>query len=171
MSDLDRELADAVSDLAAARRRSRRSEVEIDQAELTLRSVLVSHIERGTRCSIHLAGGTVRHGVPSRVGADFVLLTDDERLRLIALVAVEVILDDGTPHPARTEGRIDSRVHLADVLAEWSAERRDATLITRHATHRGRLMSCGIDLVRLQTDEGNASYVLLDSLIEASSST
>lgn len=62
-------------------------------ARLSLRSVLRRLARDRTGCAVHLAGGRVLHGVPLRVGADFVELRPDGAepvsLRLAAVAVVQ----------------------------------------------------------------------------------
>lgn len=66
-------------------------------ARLSLRSVLRRLGDEGRTCALHLPGGRVLHGVPQRVGADFVELRPGEATEatVVPLAAVAVVSDSG----------------------------------------------------------------------------
>lgn len=64
-------------------------------ARLTLRSVLRRLGDDGLTCALHLVGGRVLHGVPERVGADFVELRPAEAATPVAVPVDSVAVVQG----------------------------------------------------------------------------
>jgi hypothetical protein len=168
---LERWVAEARVDDAAAQRSRERWLREVAEQEATLAGVLADLAERRTAVAVRTTAGRQHHGTIQVIGADFVALrlaTGAEVLlagRGLGAVRtapdVEVALGD---RPITTELR------FADVLTELAAERERVLVVTTSGDDAiaGELRSVGLDVVVLRAEAARPStaYVPLAAIGE-----
>ena len=139
----------------------------VDREAMTLRGMLRFAAESGAlaRCVLH--DGAVRHATIGSVGIDVVELFDRngqhvlaslDRLRSVRLPGTGLAASDVEPSAATFHSCL---VALAD-------DRADVRLHLDGGHHeQGVVMTCGVDVVVLRTNERDLAYVPLHAISEA----
>lgn len=150
---LDRWVADARVDLAAAQRTRERWLEEVAAQEATLVGVLVDLAERRSVVALATTDGRRHRGVIGSVGADFVAVRaaagPDVLISLSALAAVRTLPDDA---PVAGDRVVLVHLTLAEVLSELAADRERVAVLAGTEHVAGELRSVGADVVVLRTD-------------------
>jgi hypothetical protein len=166
---LDRFVADArVQDAAAARTRERFL-LEVAEQEATLHGVLCDLAERGSHVSVEV--GDRRHqGSITGVGVDFLALQviGGPEL-LLASSALTLIRAASGRAPSVGDRAPSTELRLADLLHELAADRERVRLVTVSGTVlTGQLRSVGHDVavVRLGSPDDGSVHVPLRAIAE-----
>lgn len=152
-SRLDRWVADARVDLAAAQRTRERWLQEVAAQEATLVGILVDLAERRSVVALSTTGGRRHRGVIGSVGADFIAVRaaagPDVLIALAAVAMVRTLPDEG---PVAGDRVVVVQLTLAEVLRELAADRERVAVLAGTEVVAGELRSVGVDLVVLRTD-------------------
>jgi hypothetical protein len=170
---LERWIADARSeDAAAARSRERWLRLQADESA-TFAGVLVDLGERGTPVVVHGRAGRRHRGTVAAVAADFCALrTSGAHDVLLAFAGIGSVRPD--PHQQGPAGDrvVRAEIGLAEMLSVLAAERpRVLTFtITDSTGIAGELRSVGRDVVtlRLDGDPRATAYVAISAIAELS---
>lgn len=152
-SRLDRWVAEARVDLAAAQRARERWLQEVAAQEATLTGVLLDLAERRSPVAVSTFSGRRHRGAIASVGADFVALHPssgpDVLVAMSAVAAVRTL-----PGEEATVGDRVGVVHLtmAEVLSELAADRERVVAVAGTEQLAGELRSVGADIAVLRTD-------------------
>lgn len=170
---LERWVADARSDdAAAARSRERWLRLQADESA-TFAGVLVDLAERGTPVVVHGAAGRRHRGSIAAVASDFCALrTSSQRAVLLTFTGIGSVRPDAdSPGPAG-DRVVRAEIGLAEMLSVLAADRPRVLIITAaDATGvAGELSRVGRDLVTVRLDgEARATaYVAIRAIAEVS---
>lgn len=168
-SRLDRWVADARVDLAAAQRTRERWLQEVAAQEATLVGVLVDLAERRSVVALTTTGGRRHRGVIGSVGADFIAVRAIAGPDvLVALSAVGSVRTLPSEDPAPGDRVVVVQLTLAEVLAELAADRERVAALAGTEQVAGQLRGVGVDVVVLRTDgtPPASAYLPLGSVSE-----
>lgn len=157
---LTRWLAEAtVDEAAAARSRTRWLRVAAE-SEATLAGTLYELAEAGRRvvlgCEVGAEGGgadTIRGRIVG-LGEDFVVVAAPDGLRTVARTSgIETVAAAPGERSVRGDRSPIVALTLASALQALAEDRPDVVVVTRSGRRlRGRLVSTGIDVVRVRTE-------------------
>lgn len=157
---LDRFVADARAEQAAARRRREHWLQRQANDEASLVGVLVDLAERGDAVAVHARAGRVHHGCIEVVGADFILLGRGELpCVVVALTAVSAVTtQSGTPIATGARKVVAVRT-LAQLVEGLCGGRERVTLVVDDGryTVTGTLWSLGQDVVTVRLDSATVA--------------
>ncbi len=153
LADWSRWLADCrVDEAVAARARQRSLEHQAAQ-ESTITGVLLDLGERGRPVTVKTAGGRCCHGRIAAVGADFVLVCDDND-DLILIPASSIATINTSPAQHRVTGaRLRPSAVLAEVLHELAADQAQIEVIVADERVSGLLTTAGADVIAVAVDQ------------------
>lgn len=168
---LERWVAEARVDEAAAQRSRERWLREVAEQEATLAGVLADLAERHTAVAVRTSAGRQHHGTIQVIGADFVALRLASGAEvLLAVRGLGAVRTAPDVEAALGDRALATALRLADVLAELAAERERVVLVTTSGDDAiaGELRSVGQDVVVLRTDAERAgtAYVPLAAIGE-----
>jgi hypothetical protein len=168
---LERWVAEARVDDAAAQRSRERWLREVAEQEATLAGVLADLAERRTAVAVRTSAGRQHHGTIKVIGVDFVALRLASGTELLLAVrGLGVVRTAPAVDAALGDRAVATELRLADVLAELAAERERVLLLTTSGGDAvaGVLRSVGQDVVVLRTDaeRPGTAYVHLAAIGE-----
>lgn len=168
---LERWVAEARVDDAAAQRSRERWLREVAEQEATLAGVLADLAERRTAVAVRTSAGRQHHGTIQVIGVDFVALRLASGTEvLLAVRGLGVVRTAPAVDAALGDRAVATELRLADVLAELAAERERVLLVTTSGGDAvaGVLRSVGQDVVVLRTDaeRPGTAYVPLAAIGE-----
>ncbi len=153
LADWSRWLADCRVDEAVAARARQRSLEQQAAQESTITGVLLDLGERGRPVTVKTAGGRCCHGRIAAVGADFVLVCDDnDDLLLIPTASIATI--SASPAQRRVTGaRLRPSAVLADVIHELAADQAQIEVMVAGECVSGLLSTAGADVIAVAVDQ------------------
>lgn len=167
---LDRWLADARSDDAAAARVRERSLREVAEQEATVAGVLLDLAERRVPVAVRTGSGRSHTGTLTALGCDFAALAGPGGEVLVAMGALRSVRTAPAVDVAVGDRTVHTDLRLGDVLALLAAERERALVVTSggHEAAAGQLRSVGLDVIVLRPDgpSGATVYVPLAAVTE-----
>lgn len=159
-------LDDERADASAEQRSALFWRERVDQESMTLRGALRAAAQSGASARCVLSSGSVRHGVIGAVGLDVVELQARGGQRvLLALDRLRSVRFPGTRLLASDAEASAST--LRSCLVALAEERADVRLVLDgESDEQGTLVTCGVDVVVLQTFERDFAYVPLSAVGE-----
>jgi hypothetical protein len=170
---IERLIADAVADEAAAERSQARTLRQVAEEEATFVGIAVNAAERGGEMAVRTTTGRLHRGTIVAVGRDFLCIRDSARatafLPFDALASLRLQVGDGAPDSAGARpGPL--ALSFAAMLARLAADRPHIAIMSvgDEQTSHGELRSVGQDVVTLQLggDLGIVAYIRIDSITE-----
>ncbi len=170
-SRLDRWVADARADDAAAQRSRERWLRSVAEQEATFAGVLLDLAERSAAVAVTTTAGRRIVGALEAIGADFVALrVAPGHEVLVALGAISVIRTAPSVEATVGDRVVTAELTLADALAGLAAERERVLIVGPAGADSvaGTLRSVGRDVVVLRTDAEPAvtAYVPVTAISE-----
>lgn len=153
LADWSRWLADCrVDEAVAARARQRSLERQAAQ-ESTIAGVLLDLGERGRPVSLKTAGGRCWQGQIAAVGADFVIVRDDNDDRVLIPTASISTISASAAQRRVTGARLRPSAVLADVIHELAADQARVEVAVADDCVSGHLRAAGVDVVAVDVDQ------------------
>lgn len=170
-SRLDRWVADARADDAAAQRARERWLRSVAEQEATFTGVLLDLAERSAGIAVTTTAGRRLVGAVEAIGADFVALrVAAGRQVLVALAAISVIRTAPSVEDTVGDRVVTAELTLAEALAGLAADGARVLVVSPAGAESvaGTLRSVGQDVVVLRTDAEPAAsaYVPLAAISE-----
>ncbi len=152
LADWSRWLADCrVDEAVAARARQRSLERQAAQ-ESTITGVLLDLGERGRPVTVKTAGGRCCHGQIAAVGADFVIVRDDNDNQVLIPTASIATISTSPTQRRVTGARLRPSAVLADVIHELAADQAQVEVMAADECVSGLLKAAGADVIAVDID-------------------
>ncbi|MCQ3807460.1 MAG: hypothetical protein OXB92_08465 [Acidimicrobiaceae bacterium] len=159
LADWSRWLADCrVDEAVAARARQRSLEQQACQ-ESTITGVLLDLGERGRPVTVKTAGGRCCHGRIAAVGADFVLVCDDNDDRLLIPTASIATISTSAAQRRVTGARLRPSVVLAEVIHDLAADQARIKVTVAGECVSGLLTTAGADVIAVAVDQPQEDHL------------
>lgn len=152
LADWSRWLADCRVDEAVAARSRQRSLEQQAAQESSITGVLLDLGERGRPVTVKTAAG---HSCPGRitaVGADFVVVCDDNDDKLLIPTASIATISTSPAQRRLTGARLRPSAALADVVHELAADQAQVEVMVADERVSGLLTTAGADVVAVAVD-------------------
>jgi hypothetical protein len=170
LARLDRWVASARVDEAAASRARERWLRQIAEESASFAGVLLDLAERGEPVTVQGRGGRRHRGTISAIGADFAALrTPSGADVLLAFAGIASIRTDGHDAGPRGDRATSFELGLAEAVAAIAADRPRVLLVTTADGDglAGELRSVGRDVATVRLDgDGGLAYVPLNAIAE-----
>lgn len=158
-ADWSRWLADCrVDDAVASRARQRSLEQQAAQ-ESSIAGVLLDLGERGRPVTVRTVAGRCCHGRITAVGADFVLVRDDNDDQLVIPIASIATISAPETGCRVTGARLRPSAVLADVIHELAADQAQVEVMVADECVSGLLKAAGADVVAVDVDQPRADHI------------
>lgn len=158
-------MAEARVDEAVAARARERWLAQAASEDATWLGLLHSLAESGVEVGLQLGDARRVIGQVAAIGADFVAVSADAAVVLLALNAVHGVAIDGR-RSLSARPAAGGQVRLVDVLGRLAAEERWCRVSTAGTQVAGCLVACGSDVVTMVVDDGPTLYLPVASISE-----
>ncbi len=146
-------LADCRVDEAVAARARQRSLEQQAAQESSITGVLLDLGERGRPVTVKTAGGRCCHGRIAAVGADFVVVCDDNDDQLLIPTASIATISTSPAQRRVTGARLRPSAVLADMVHELAADHAQVEVMVVDERVSGLLKTAGADVIAVAVDQ------------------